>query len=66
MIIKEQEIIEKLNNKVKNLSSKRFSINDIKNNDKLDTLYTGLQSYAVFEWLYGGLSHKVLEPRTKL
>jgi hypothetical protein len=42
-----------------NFGRKSFSINDIKINDKLVNLYTGLQSYAVFECLFNRLSERV-------
>ena len=52
----QQEEIDKLK---ENLERKPFSIHDIKHSNKLVTLYTGLQSFAVFKWLFDRLSHKV-------
>ena len=55
------ETIKKQQCKIDSLfkGKKPFSINDVKENDKLMTFYTGLQSYSVFEWLYNRLMDKV-------
>lgn len=54
------ETIKKQQCEIDSLKEKKpFSINDVKENDKLMTFYTGLQSYLVFEWLYNRLMDKV-------
>ena len=39
--------------------SKHFSIDDIKNKERLMKLYTGLQSYAVFTWVFDHVKSKM-------
>ncbi|XP_057299081.1 uncharacterized protein LOC130629759 [Hydractinia symbiolongicarpus] len=57
--IKIQELINENNDLKSGLHVKKpFSIDEIKNDDKAISLYTGLQNYGVFEWLYNRIKPK--------
>lgn len=56
------ETIKKQEHEIDSLKKeekRHFSITEIKESDKLMLFYTGLQSYAVFKWLYERLKDKI-------
>ena len=54
-----QRITKRSTPKHSSSKSKRFSIDDIKNKERLMKLYTGLQSYAVFMWVFDHVKSKM-------
>ena len=55
-INEQQTIIQKL--KAENSKKKHFSIEEIKLNDKKVNIYTGLRSYALFQWMFNRIKYK--------
>lgn len=53
------ELIKTLQTEIDSLQHKDFSIDDIKHNDHLVELYTGIPTYGVFKFLSGKLEVKV-------
>ena len=39
-------------------SSGQFTIDDVKDNNKFIHMYTGLQNFSIFQWLFKRLEHK--------
>jgi len=54
----QQTEIERLKHELENVTKKHFTIDDICNNNKLVTVYTGLQNVEVFDWLYERIKDK--------
>ena len=54
------ECLKRENEQLKNnvTETKPFSIESIMNDDKAVSFYTGLQNYAMFEWIYNKVSEK--------
>ena len=40
-------------------SSGQFTIDDVKENNKFIHMYTGLQNFSIFQWLFKRLEHKI-------
>ena len=53
MIVLDIDVLERNNRKLtEQLKTRKWGMSKIKDNDKAIKLYTGLQSFAVFIWLF--------------